>query len=82
LLPASGRAIAVPSQDMILGIYYLSLQKDGVKGEHKLFTDVNEVKIALDMNQIDLHAKIRTKLDGRIVLTTVGRLIIHEILPS
>ncbi|MCT7910155.1 DNA-directed RNA polymerase subunit beta' [Arcobacter lacus] len=82
LLPASGRAIAVPSQDMILGIYYLSLVKEGVKGEHKLFTDVNEVKIALDMGQIDLHAKIRTKIADRIIQTTVGRLIIHEILPS
>jgi DNA-directed RNA polymerase subunit beta' len=82
LLPASGRAIAVPSQDMILGIYYLSLEKDGVKGAHKLFTDVNEVKIALDMNQVDLHAKIRTKLDDKIIHTTVGRLIIHEILPE
>jgi len=82
LLPASGRAIAVPSQDMILGIYYLSLQKDGVKGEHKLFTDVNEVKIALYTEKIDLHAKIRTKLDGRIISTTVGRLIIQEILPN
>ena len=82
LLPASGRAIAVPSQDMILGIYYLSLVKDGVKGEHKLFTDVNEVKIALDMGQIDLHAKIRTRIGDRIIQTTVGRLIIHEILPS
>ncbi|RXI27866.1 DNA-directed RNA polymerase subunit beta' [Aliarcobacter trophiarum] len=82
LLPASGRAIAVPSQDMILGIYYLSLVKDGVKGEHKLFTDVNEVKIALDMGKIDLHAKIRTKLEGRVISTTVGRLIMHEILPS
>lgn len=82
LLPASGRAIAVPSQDMILGIYYLSLVKDGVKGEHKLFTDVNEVKIALDMGQIDLHAKIRTRIDDKIIKTTVGRLIIHEILPS
>ena len=82
LLPASGRAIAVPSQDMILGIYYLSLQKDGVQGEHKLFTDVNEVKIALEMDQIDLHAKIRTKLDNKIIQTTVGRLIIHEILPD
>jgi len=81
LLPASGRAIAVPSQDMILGIYYLSLVKEGVKGEHKLFTDVNEVKIALDMNKVDLHAKIKTKLDGRVIQTTVGRLIIHEILP-
>ena len=44
--------------------------------------DVNEVKIALIWNQIDLHAKIRTKLDGRVISTTVGRLIIHEILPS
>ncbi|MCG3717382.1 DNA-directed RNA polymerase subunit beta', partial [Aliarcobacter butzleri] len=77
-----GRAIAVPSQDMILGIYYLSLVKEGVKGEHKLFTDVNEVKIALDMGQIDLHAKIRTRIGDRIIQTTVGRLIIHEILPS
>ncbi len=82
LLPASGRAIAVPSQDMILGIYYLSLEKDGVKGEHKLFTDVNEAQIALDMNEVDLHAKIRTKMDNKIIHTTVGRLIIHEILPD
>ncbi len=82
LLPASGRAIAVPSQDMILGIYYLSLEKDGVKGEHKLFTDVNEAQIALDMGQVDLHAKIRTKVDEKVIHTTVGRLIIKEILPE
>ncbi len=82
LLPASGRAIAVPSQDMILGIYYLSLEKEGVKGEHKLFADVNEAQIALEMKQVNLHAKIRTKVDGKIVHTTVGRLIIKEILPS
>jgi DNA-directed RNA polymerase subunit beta' len=82
LLPASGRAIAVPSQDMILGIYYLSLEKDGVKGEHKLFTGVDEAKIALDMKQVDLHAKIRTAIDRKIVHTTIGRLIVHEILPD
>ncbi len=82
LLPASGRAIAVPSQDMILGIYYLSLEKDGVIGEHKLFTDVNEAIIALDTNQVDLHAKIRTKINNRIIHTTVGRLIVHDILPE
>ena len=82
LLPASGRAIAVPSQDMILGIYYLSLEKDGVKGEHKLLTDVNEAKIALDMGEVDLHAKIRTKIDNKVIHTTVGRLIVHEILPD
>ena len=82
LLPASGRAIAVPSQDMILGLYYLSLEKDGVKGEHKLFTDVNEVTIALEMGQVDLHAKIRTMLDGKIIHTTAGRLVFHYILPD
>ena len=82
LLPASGRAIAVPSQDMILGIYYLSLEKDGVKGEHKLFTGVDEALIALEMGQVDLHAKIRSKIDNRVVHTTVGRLIVHNILPD
>ncbi len=82
LLPASGRAIAVPSQDMILGIYYLSLEKEGVKGQHKLFADVNEVKIALEMGKVDLHAKIRTKIDDKVIHTTIGRLIVHEILPD
>ncbi len=82
LLPASGRAIAVPSQDMILGIYYLSLEKEGVKGEHKLFTGVDEAKIALEMKQVDLHAKVRTQIDQKIVHTTIGRLIVHEILPD
>ncbi len=82
LLPASGRAIAVPSQDMILGIYYLSLEKEGVKGEHKLFTDIQEVKIALETENVDIHAKIRTVIDGRIVHTTVGRLFILNILPD
>ena len=82
LLPASGRAIAVPSQDMVLGVYYLSLSKDGVKGEHKLFTGVDEAIIALEMNEVDLHSKVRTVIDGRITHTTVGRLIIHDILPD
>ena len=82
ILPASGRAIAVPSQDMILGIYYLSLEKDGVKGEHKLFANLNEASMALEMGEIDLHAKIRTMIDGRLIHTTVGRMFIKNILPD
>ncbi len=82
LLPASGRAIAVPSQDMVLGVYYLSLEKDGVLGEHKLLSDINEAMMALEMKKVDLHAKIRTLIDGRVISTTVGRMIIHSILPS
>ncbi|MEA3384240.1 MAG: DNA-directed RNA polymerase subunit beta' [Campylobacterota bacterium] len=82
LLPASGRAIAVPSQDMILGIYYLSLEKDGVVGEHKIFANLNEVIMALEVKKVDIHAKVRTVIDGQLIYTTPGRLIIKNILPD
>ncbi|BFU78214.1 DNA-directed RNA polymerase subunit beta' [Arcobacter sp. 15-2] len=82
LLPASGRAIAVPSQDMILGIYYVSLEKNGVKGEHKLYANLNEVMMALELKKVDIHAKIRTVINGQMITTTAGRLIIHDILPD
>ena len=82
LLPASGKAIATPSQDMVLGIYYISLEKNGVKGANKLFGGVDEVKIALEHKALDLHAKIRTRVDGRIIYTTAGRLLIKEIMPD
>jgi DNA-directed RNA polymerase subunit beta' len=82
LLPASGKAITVPSQDMILGLYYLSLEKEDVVGTHKLFSDVNEVFMALENGYVDIHAKIRTILDEKIVHTTAGRLILHDILPE
>jgi len=82
LLPASGRAIAVPSQDMILGIYYVSLEKSGVQGEHKLYANLNEVLMALELGKVDIHAKIRTVIDGQMITTTAGRLIVHDILPD
>ena len=82
LLPASGKAIAVPSQDMILGLYYLSLEKSDVKGEHKLFANVDEVLIALEQGALDLNARIRTLIDGQIITTTVGRLILKSIVPD
>jgi len=82
LLPASGKAIATPSQDMVLGIYYMSLEKNGVKGSNKLFGNTNEVKIAIEHDALDLHAKIRTRVDGRIVHTTAGRLLLKDIIPS
>ncbi|HFC04043.1 MAG TPA: DNA-directed RNA polymerase subunit beta', partial [Nitratifractor salsuginis] len=82
LLPASGKAIAVPSQDMILGLYYLSLEKADVKGAHKLFSNVDEVLIAYEQETLDLNARIRTVVDGNIVTTTVGRLILKSIMPD
>jgi len=82
LLPASGKAIAVPSQDMILGLYYLTLEKNDVKGENKLFANVEEVEIAFEQNALDLNARIRTVIDGKIAKSTAGRLILKSIIPE
>jgi DNA-directed RNA polymerase beta' subunit len=82
LLPASGKAIAVPSQDMILGLYYLTLEKDGVKGENKLFANIDEVEIAFAQQALDLNARIRTVIDGQITKSTAGRLILKSIIPD
>ena len=82
MLPASGKAIATPSQDMVLGIYYISLEKNSVKGSNKLFGNVDEINIALEHKALDLHAKVRTRIDGRIIHTTAGRLLIKAILPD
>jgi DNA-directed RNA polymerase subunit beta' len=82
LLPASGKAIATPSQDMVLGIYYISLEKNGVKGSNKLFANVDEVRIALENDALDIHAKIRTRVDGRMIHTTAGRMLLKAIMPD
>ena len=82
LLPASGKAIATPSQDMVLGIYYITLEKNGVKGSNKLFANVDEIRIALEHDALDIHAKVRTRVDGRIIHTTAGRLLLKAILPD
>ena len=82
LLPASGKAVAVPSQDMVLGIYYLSLIKKKVNGEHKLFANPEEVLIAFDEKAVDLQAKIKVKVKGEIVETSPGRMILHSIVPD
>ncbi|OHD94957.1 MAG: DNA-directed RNA polymerase subunit beta' [Sulfurimonas sp. GWF2_37_8] len=82
LLPASGKAIATPSQDMVLGIYYITLEKNGVKGSNKLFANVDEVNIAMEHDSLDLHAKIRTRVDGRIIHTTAGRLLLKAVMPT
>ncbi len=82
LLPASGKAIATPSQDMVLGIYYITLEKSNVKGSNKLFANVDEIRIALEHDALDLHAKVRTRIDGRIIHTTAGRMLLKAILPE
>ncbi|MFP4486809.1 MAG: DNA-directed RNA polymerase subunit beta', partial [Campylobacterales bacterium] len=82
LLPATGKAVTVPTQDMVLGLYYLSLPKAEAKGEHKLFSSIDEIFIALDSGKLDINAKIRVVDEGRIIHTTSGRMIIKSILPD
>ena len=82
LLPASGKAIAVPTQDMVLGLYYLSLIKEDAKGSNKLFASIDEVMVALDDGSLEIHAKIKTMINGKVVVTSAGRLIVKSILPD
>ncbi len=82
LSPANGRPITVPSQDMVLGVYYLSKVRPNARGEGMKFSGPDEVRIAYDHGVVAKHAKIKVRIDGKLVDTTVGRVIISEILPE
>ncbi len=81
LSPASGKPVIVPSQDIVLGIYFLTRAKTGVKGEGMIFASPEEVRCAFDAGTIDLHARIKVRIDGQLKDTTVGRIILYEIVP-
>ncbi len=93
--PANGRAIATPSQDMVLGIAYMTKAKDGEKGEGMIFADVDEVLTAYQDGEIGLHAKIKVRIKGpyykqegfpedkfQVIETTVGRVVFNSYLPN
>ena len=91
LKPSDGGPVAVPSQDMVLGIYYLTQERPGVKGEGKFFKNINEAILAYENDAITLHSRIKvrvtkTNADGEeisgVVESTLGRLIFNEILPQ
>ena len=82
LSPANGKPIIVPSQDMVLGIYYMTRSREYVKGEGMIFSDPGEVRSAYDAEAVDLHATIRVRMNGMIVDTTVGRILLYEIIPD
>ncbi len=82
LSPANGEPIILPSQDIVLGLYYLTVDRSFEKGEGKIFSDPGEVIAAFDGGCVDLHAKIRVRIDGQLVETTPGRIIVGEILPE
>jgi len=81
LSPSSGNPVAIPSQDMVLGCYYLTKEKTKEKGEGKIFSSTDEVTAALDAKEVGLHAKIKLQIGNKIVETTVGRVLFNQIVP-
>jgi len=94
LLPANGDPIIVPSQDVVLGLYYMTRERIGARGEAMFFSDVHEVHRAYESRTVDLQAKVRVRVREhvqiapgeqeerkRLVDTTVGRALLFEILP-
>ena len=90
LSPANGKPIIVPTQDIVLGLYYISLESDGEKGEGMTFSNLREVKLALENGIVSMHSRIKCRIpqtaeDGSqfmdIVDATPGRLLIAELLP-
>jgi len=82
LSPANGSPIIVPSQDIVLGIYYMTRGVTGAKGEGKIFANPEEVRCAYDAKAADLHARITVRIDGKRFDTTVGRILLWEIIPK
>ena len=90
LKPSDGKPVAVPSQDMVLGSYYLTMDKPGEPGEGKVFRDVNEALMAYHEHDVSLHANIKVKITkdigdkkvSKIIDATVGRLIFNENIPQ
>ena len=87
LSPSSGKPIIVPSQDIVLGIYYLSIIRNNQKGEGRNFIDTNEILKAIELKDITLHSKINVRIknfDGSYskVETTAGRMLLADSLPK
>ena len=81
LSPASGRPLTTPSQDMVLGCYFLTNDRGGVMGEGKVFSNPQEVSIAFNENKVHLHARVKVRIDGELIETAVGRVIFNQIVP-
>ena len=90
LNPANGAPITVPSQDMVLGLYYITKERAGAKGEGLIFYSPEEAEIALNEKKVDMHAKIKVRIDDmvdgqpvkHIIETTVGRILVNRFVPK
>jgi len=90
LKPQDGRPVVSPTQDMVIGCYYLTIEKDGEKGEGKAYSNENEVVMAYETGNLGLHARIRLRVEkqigseklSKIINTTPGRVIFNEAIPQ
>ncbi|HEY8875540.1 MAG TPA: DNA-directed RNA polymerase subunit beta' [Desulfosporosinus sp.] len=81
LNPKDGRPVQTPTQDMVLGSYYLTMDRPGAFGEGKIFKDYDEAVLAYDSKAVHLQAAIKVRRDGKLLETTVGRLIFNSVIP-
>jgi len=82
LSPANGGPIIIPTQDIVLGLYYMTRERVGVKGEGLVFGSATEARMAYDHGAADLQARVKVRVDGDLVDTTIGRIIVGELLPA
>ncbi len=81
LSPAHGKPIILPTQDIVLGIYYMTRDMAYDKGDGKIFSSIDEVQMAYDSGEIGIHAKIKVRVGGKIYETTAGRVLLYDIMP-
>lgn len=90
LAPKDGKPVVSPTQDMVMGIYYLTIHVTGEKGEGKIYSSIDEMKMAYDVGEVSLHSMIRVRLERefngvkkyKLIENTVGRLIFNESIPQ
>ena len=80
--PSNGEPIAVPSQDMVMGCFYMTETRKGEKGEGKLFSNIGQVITAYQNNKVGTHTLIKVRMNGELIETTPGRVLFNEILPE
>ncbi|MAI27155.1 MAG: DNA-directed RNA polymerase subunit beta' [Myxococcota bacterium] len=82
LSPATGRPIIGPTQDIVLGCYYMSRERPGSLGEGMVFSSPEEVRIAYDAESLHIHSAIKVRVNGELVETTTGRMLLREVVPD
>jgi DNA-directed RNA polymerase subunit beta' len=82
LSPATGRPIIGPSQDIVLGCYYMTRERDGALGQGMRFANPEEVRCAYDAGVAEIHAAVKVRIGGELIDTTVGRILLREIVPG